>query len=59
MQQAIDQRKVLPIGVKMWSPTGRRMRVSGVAPQSALHLGVLGIRGGTLRSASVQVWVVQ
>src|SRR5216684_5574326 len=34
------------------------MGVSRVAHQSVLHLGVLGIRGGTLRSVSVQVWVV-
>ena len=35
------------------------MGVSQLAHQSVLHLGVLGIRGGTLRSASGQVWVVQ
>ena len=35
------------------------MGVSRLAHQSVLHLGVRGIRGGTLRSASVQLWVVQ
>ena len=35
------------------------MGVSQLAHQSVLHLGVRGIRGGTLRSASIQLWVVQ